>query len=41
MLLGNDTMFVCKLPIILLLKEGRVHYVFHASLVSCLKLLQP
>jgi len=33
-LLGNTTMFVCKLPIRLLLKAGRVYYVFHASLTS-------
>ena len=33
-LLGNTTMFVCKLPIRLLLTVGRVHYVFHASLIS-------
>jgi len=33
-LLGNTNMFVCKLPIRLLLKIGRVCDVFHASLTS-------
>jgi len=42
-LLKNTTMFVCKLPIRLLLQVGRVHYVIHAWLTSdflCLRLLK-
>ena len=34
MLLGDNTMFVCELPIRLLLKIWRVYDVFHASLTS-------